>query len=194
MILYFIRHGETDWNASGRLQGQMDIPLNDKGRVQAVESAIILQHLTKVDDLDYWSSPLARTRETMERLREALGLHPPFYKTDDRLKELTFGEWEGFTLAEAKLNNPIIARKREQDKWNTTPPKGESYQDVANRLTPWLNLLTRNTAVVSHGGVGRVLLHLVAGLPKHEAAEVFIKQGVVYQIEKGIFNLIEASS
>lgn len=193
MILYFIRHGETDWNASGRLQGQMDIPLNDKGRVQAIESAAILQRLTPVSDLDYWASPLTRTRETMERLREALGLHPPFYKTDNRLKELTFGEWEGFTLAEAKLNNPSLALERERDKWHTKPPKGESYEDVANRLIPWLNLLTRDSVVVSHGGVGRALLHLVTGLAKHQAAEIFIKQGVVYQIKKGTFNLIETS-
>jgi broad specificity phosphatase PhoE len=192
-MLYFIRHGETDWNAAGRLQGQMDIPLNDKGRVQAAESAAILASLTNVADLDYWASPLTRTRETMERVREALGLHPPFYKTDDRLKELTFGDWEGFTLAEAKANNPDAYQKRHNDKWNAHPPKGESYQDVANRVTPWLNSLTRDTIIVSHGGVGRALLHVLAGVPKHEAAETHIAQGVVYQMEAGGFKLYAAS-
>ena len=190
MILYFIRHGETDWNAAGRLQGQMDIPLNDKGRVQAVESANILARLTEVSDLDYWASPLVRTRETMERVRESLGLHPSFYKTDDRLKELTFGDWEGLTLKEAMANNPESYYKRHNDKWNAHPPKGESYQDVANRVSPWLLGLTRNTVVVSHGGVGRVLLHILSGLSKKEAAETHIAQGVVYKIEAGNFNLI----
>jgi broad specificity phosphatase PhoE len=82
ITLYFIRHGETDWNAEGRLQGQRDIPLNDLGRVQAVEAGGILNNLyLQPEDLDWWVSPLLRTRETAERAREAIGLHAPYYKT-----------------------------------------------------------------------------------------------------------------
>jgi broad specificity phosphatase PhoE len=193
MILYFVRHGETDWNAAHRLQGQKDIPLNDKGRVQAVESAAILaKDYSPVSDLDYWSSPLLRTSETMERLRGALNLYPPHYKRDDRLKELNFGLWEGLTLPEATKLSPVEMQARLDDKWNAKPPQGESYQDVALRVSGWLKLLTRNTCVVSHGGVGRSFLHLVAGVPKKEASELFIKQGVVYKIEQGKYQLLEA--
>jgi len=87
--LFFIRHGETDWNSEGRLQGQRDIPLNDLGRVQAEEAGIILQGLhPHPEDMDWWVSPLARTRETAERVRTAMGLHPTYYKMDERLKTL----------------------------------------------------------------------------------------------------------
>src|SRR3954463_14447361 len=91
--LYFIRYGETDWNAEARLQGQRDIPLNGFGRAQAEEAGARLRGLVlRCEELDYVASPLGRTRETMERLRETIGLAPPTYRLDDRLKELTFGD------------------------------------------------------------------------------------------------------
>ena len=97
-VIYFVRHGETDWNAEARLQGQRDIPLNPRGRVQAEEAGLRLRRLVgRVEDLDYVASPLGRTRDTMERLRGALGLDPSAYRLDDRLVELTFGDWEGLT-------------------------------------------------------------------------------------------------
>lgn len=192
MMLYFVRHGETDWNAAQRLQGQRDIPLNDKGRVQAVESASLIQSRVKnFEDLDYWASPLLRTAETMERLRDGLSLYPQAYKKDDHLKELNFGAWEGCTLPEARVLHPEIMLAREKDKWFTNPPLGESYEEVANRVSLWLKKLERDTLVVSHGGVGRVLMHLVAGLPKREASDIFIKQGVVYAIKSQHFELWE---
>src|SRR3954454_16381515 len=85
--LYFIRHGETDWNAEARLQGQRDIPLNDFGRVQAEEAGARLRALVlHYADLDYVASPLSRTRDTMELMREAIGLAPRVYREDERLK------------------------------------------------------------------------------------------------------------
>ena len=94
--IYFIRHGETDWNLEGRLQGQKDIPLNDVGRVQAEETGRKLQALAPhYEDLAYVASPMTRTRETMEILSRTLGLHPEAYKLDERLGELTFGAGEG---------------------------------------------------------------------------------------------------
>ena len=76
------------------------------------------------EDLDYVASPMLRTRETMERLREAIGLYPDYYRLDDRLVELTFGSWEGMTWKEVRKHEPQLAALREHDKWNYAPPGG----------------------------------------------------------------------
>src|ERR1700730_17081630 len=93
-ILVFIRHGETDWNAEGRLQGQRDIPLNDTGRAQARRNGTAIKAaMPEAVGFDFVASPLSRSRETMEIVRTAMGLAPESYATDDRLKELTVGAW-----------------------------------------------------------------------------------------------------
>jgi probable phosphoglycerate mutase len=178
--LYFIRHGETDWNAEARLQGQRDVPLNDFGRVQAEEvgarlRALVLHH----EDLDYVASPLSRTRETMELMRAAIGLHPTAYRTDERLRELTFGAWEGLTWKEVRERDPKGARAREKDKWGFVPPQGESYAMLTERVVPFLESLTRDTVVVSHGGVARVLLVLLGHVSRDYAPRADIWQGKV---------------
>ncbi len=183
--IYFIRHGETDWNLEGRLQGQKDIPLNDLGRVQAEEAGRRLRNLVPLfEDLDYVASPMLRTRETMERLREAIGLYPDHYRLDDRLVELTFGSWEGMTWKEVRKSEPQLAALRERDKWNYAPPGGgESYAMLADRVRPILDDLTRETVLVAHGGVARAFLAVACGVSTRHAASIDIWQGRVLVIE-----------
>ena len=184
--LYFIRHGETDWNAEARLQGQRDVPLNDFGRVQAEEVGAKLRGLVlHSEDLDYVASPLSRTRETMALIREAIGLHPTAYRTDERLRELTFGTWEGLTWKEVRTRDPKGAQAREKDKWSFAPPGGESYAMLAKRVAPIVADLTRDTVIVSHGGVARVLLALRCAVPHREAPVMDIWQGKVLVIADG---------
>jgi broad specificity phosphatase PhoE len=183
--IYFIRHGETDWNLEGRLQGQKDIPLNDVGRVQAEEAGRRLLALApNVEDLAYVASPMSRTRETMERLREAIGLHPESYRLDDRLVELTFGSWEGMTWKDVRKAEPHAAAMRERDKWNYVPPGGgESYAMLADRVRPILDDLTRDTVLVAHGGVARAFLAVSCGVSTRHAASIDIWQGKILVIE-----------
>jgi probable phosphoglycerate mutase len=183
--IYFIRHGETDWNLEGRLQGQKDIPLNDLGRVQAEEAGRRLRNLVpRFEDLDYIASPMTRTRETMERLREAIGLFPDFYRLDERLVELTFGSWEGMTWKEVRKSDPQLAALRERDKWNYAPPGGgESYAMLADRVRPILDDLTRDSVLVAHGGVARAFLAVACGVSTRHAASIDIWQGRVLVIE-----------
>jgi broad specificity phosphatase PhoE len=184
--IYFVRHGETDWNVEARLQGQHDIPLNDFGRVQAEEAAARLRGLVPhYGGLDYVASPLGRTRETMERLRATLGLPPAGYRLDARLKELTFGDWEGLTWQEIRDRNPEGARAREADKWGFAPPGGESYATLSQRLRSFLDDLGRDSVVVSHGGVARVLLAICGHVPADEAPRVDIWQGRVLVFHEG---------
>jgi broad specificity phosphatase PhoE len=183
--IYFVRHGETDWNVEGRLQGQRDIPLNDLGCVQAEEAGRRLQALVRqVEDLDYVASPMTRTRETMEVLRTTLGLHPTAYRLDERLVELTFGSWEGMTWKEVRKAEPQAAAARERDKWGYAPPGGgESYAMLADRVRPILNDLTRDAVIVGHGGVARAFLAVACGVSTRHAASVEIWQGKILVIE-----------
>jgi len=184
--LFLVRHGETDWNREGRLQGGQDIPLNDLGREQAVEAAGRLRNLVNgYDGLDFIASPMQRACETMEILRRQLGLPAKDYRRDERLKELTFGQWEGFTWREVRKAERELALMRERDKWSFVPPGGESYKMLAERLRPVLEGLMRETVLVSHGGVARAVLALVGEVSPGEAAMVDIWQGKILIIDAG---------
>ncbi|MCU0819314.1 MAG: histidine phosphatase family protein [Beijerinckiaceae bacterium] len=191
-ILYFFRHGETDWNAEGRLQGQTDIPLNSKGRQQAsaIGRNIGAGKLDGVDarylaSLPFIASPLLRTRETMALLRAGLGLPPEAYAVDDRLKEICFGRWEGSTWRDIVERDGGGAQARDRDKWNFVPPGGESYEMVRERVAGWLDGLTGDACVVAHGGVARVLLVLMAEVSRRNAVGADIWQGKLLRIENG---------
>ena len=182
---FFIRHGETDWNRDGRLQGQHDVPLNPLGRDQAAAAGRSLKHLLRARGiadpatLDFVASPLSRTRDTMERARAAMNLDPLAYRLDDRLKELSFGDWEGSKWPELKLRSPDLVKARKADKWGFVPPDGESYAGLGDRLKPWLGTVKHRDIVVAHGGVARVLMHLLAGISTADAPDRDIWQGRV---------------
>ncbi len=137
--LIFIRHGETDWNVEARLQGQKDIPLNDRGRAQARRNGeVLFETVREIAGFDFVASPLSRAGETMRIVRTALRLPPDSFRIDPDLLEITFGAWEGFTLAELAADGSDAARRREADKWGYVPPNGESYRMLAARVGRWL--------------------------------------------------------
>jgi len=187
-IVYYIRHGETDWNVAGRLQGGRDIPLNARGRAQAAHCGGILRDLfaragNGPSAYDYVSSPLCRATETMEIVRVSLGLPAQGYRSDKALIEIAFGDWEGFTIAQLHSHDPQRIAQREQDKWHFLPPGGESYEMVSKRMQAWHRTLTRDTVVTAHGGTARGL-YAALGIYKPAAAPlVDIEQGAVYAIE-----------
>lgn len=190
--LFFLRHGETDWNAEGRLQGQTDIPLNDKGRAQAasIARAIRSGHIAGVSverlaGLPFIASPMGRTRETMEIVREGLGLTVDGYGTDERLKEIGFGRWEGSVWREIQERDPAGSKARKRDKWNYVPPGGENYEIVKTRVAEWLATLRGDVCVVAHGGIARVLLVLMTGLQHDRAVSAEIWQGKLLRIGAG---------
>jgi probable phosphoglycerate mutase len=184
-ILYFVRHGETDWNRERRLQGQHDIPLNALGRVQASRCGELLRELLERDgrpaaQYDYVSSPLGRARETMELMRAAMTLDPEAYRTDARLMEMSFGRWEGFTFAELQAREAEALAAREHDKWGFVLPGGESYAQLELRVGAWYESLERDSVVTAHGGVCRALIaHLDLAQPA-AASTGDIGQGCVY--------------
>ena len=189
-ILYYVRHGETDWNVEGRLQGWLDPPLNAVGRRQAAVCADILRDLIERDgrgpaDCAYVVSPLQRARQTAEIMRAALGLAPDDYRVDPRLREIGFGEWEGLTFREVRARAPEMLAARERDKWEFVPPGGESYAHVALRMREWYDALAGDTVVVAHGGTARALIGVLGVAPSARAPSVDIGQGIVYRFANG---------
>ncbi|AXS39577.1 histidine phosphatase family protein [Breoghania sp. L-A4] len=190
-FLIFIRHGETAWNAEGRLQGQRDIPLNDLGRDQARRNGRVLKsYLASIgrdaETFDWVASPLSRARDTMELVREHARLDPARYVCDDRLKEITFGAWEGSTMKELKARDRPSVMARKADKWRFVPPEGESYEMLSARIEIWRDSLERDTVVVAHGGISRVLRGLVFGTPSRLVPVLHVPQDRFLVIRNGI--------
>jgi broad specificity phosphatase PhoE len=189
-LIYYVRHGQTEWNVEGRLQGHRDSRLTQIGQAQAARCGEILRDLLAQDHrdastFDYVASPLGRARDSMERLRAKLGLPPDGYRTDARLAELAFGRWEGLAFSQLQVTEPEAIAARERDKWNFVPPGGESYADLAARVAAWRETVTRDSIVVAHGGTARALFAL-SGAASTEAAPLRdVEQGIVYRLAPG---------
>jgi broad specificity phosphatase PhoE len=189
-VIYYVRHGLTDWNVQQRLQGRHDVALNKEGCAQAVRCADILRDLfardgLAADELDYVSSPLVRARKTMELMRETLGLAPTAYRADDRLAEIAFGEWEGLTYDEVLARDKDIVSRRESDKWGFLPPGGENYAQVTARVRAWHATVAKDTVVAAHGGTARALIAHLGIVPRDDATHYAVDQGVVYVFAGG---------
>ena len=189
-VIYYIRHGETAWNAAGRFQGTQDIPLNDLGRTQAVTSGGILADLIARDGhqaaaLPFVASPLGRARLTMELVRETLQLPPDDYAVDGRLREIGYGQWEGLTLPEMERHDAATFASRLADKWGVAAPSGESYASVTSRMREWVDSLAGDTVTVAHGGTMRALMVALGIATPLEASDIPIGQGVVYVFREG---------
>ena len=188
--IYYLRHGETDWNKTGRLQGTLDIPLNDLGREQAVHAGRVLRRLIardgrNMDTLPFVASPLGRARMTLELARTQLQLPPTNYALDERLREIAYGTWEGRTLAEAEAQDPDVYARRLQDKWTVGAPGGETYLDVQRRMQAWYDDLRTDTVAVAHGGTARALMVAFGFETPQSAADLIIEQGAVYVFGEG---------
>jgi probable phosphoglycerate mutase len=183
-LIYFLRHGQTGFNAEGRIQGSIDVPLNAHGRTQAQRNGGVLNELiSDKGRFDFVASPLLRTRQTMEIVRAAMGLPQEGYRTDGRLEEVRFGAWGGMTMAEIAQRDPETYARRLADIWNVAPPDGECFRDFYARVMDWLAGVTADSIVVAHGGVSRCLRGHFLKLTPQEMAHLDVPQDKVLMIE-----------
>lgn len=186
--VYIARHGQTDWNAVARVQGQAEADLNENGRRQAaVNGRTLAKLISDPSSFRFIASPMRRTRETMEIIRETMGLPRDGYELEPRIVEVHFGDWQGFTFAELEAANPGSTAPRDLDKWNFVPPgeAAESYAVLAERIRPWFAELEGPAVIVTHGGVIRALFHILNGMSGTEASMMDVAQDRVFEVRGG---------
>lgn len=148
--LWLVRHGQTDWNLDGRIQGQSDVPLNDAGHAQAQALA---QELADKTFTAVYSSDLERARVTAEILAAPHGLP---VQIDARLREINQGEWEGLNLKDIRERYDWEYRHNQAYSPDFRPPGGESAREVADRVQAAIEDIYKKyphgaVLVVSHG-------------------------------------------
>ena len=175
--LYILRHGETLWNQQGRLQGQKDSPLTDKGRQQALAQGEVLRSVKSLPHIVF-VSPLGRTLTTAN-------LAAPFIKThvkDPRLLEINFGAWEGATrdAISQKFKAPL-----QGSEWFFKSPGGETFQMISTRVMSFLQELEDPAIIVTHAVTSKVLRGIYLGLDQADLLKLPAEQGCIYHLYKG---------
>lgn len=151
MYLYCVRHGQSTFNAENRIQGQLDPPLSDLGRRQA---EVMAEKLAQFPIEAIYASPLDRAHSTAKPLAKALGLE---IQTDDRLKEINVGIYQGLLWAEVREQHPEFAEKWTTQDPDFVIPQGESRRQLMQRGAEVLTMIQeaghKHVAVVSHGAI-----------------------------------------
>jgi len=165
-LICVVRHGETDWNTTGVLQGWLDVPINERGRMQARELAV-----TFADSgfACVYTSPLSRACETAEIIAALLRLPPP--SRHDGLKERNFGLIQGIPKAELAELNPSLLEHIVKRNPDTRFEQGESMDECATRVLDGVRDIARQRPgerilAVTHGWTMDVLTREVRGLPR----------------------------
>ena len=191
-VIYFIRHGETDWNKQGLIQGSVETELNALGilQVQAVANALV-QKREELFGFQFVCSPQHRAQQTMGYITSALGISMEQVKTEPRVRELGFGIWEGKPFWELK-DSPIYPADAET-RYDWRPEGGESYADGVARVDDWLSTVMLPTLVVAHGAVGRCLMGYVAGVKPADIVTLKTPQGCYCKLENGTISWFDAN-
>ncbi|MGC1497380.1 MAG: histidine phosphatase family protein [Sulfitobacter sp.] len=186
--IWFLRHGQTEWNKVYRLQGQLNSPLTNQGIAEAERQAVMMPPIL-AQSPDVFVSPLGRARQTAE-----IALGDVTYKTDLRLMEIDAGKWQGMLRADIMAAHPD---------WAATNPSpleiyeaaeaGEGIAAFQARITDFLDDLTGPSVIVAHGLLGQVLRALVRGLDMQQAGELSNDQGCIYVLEEGRETVLEAN-
>lgn len=184
--IWFLRHGQTEWNKVYRLQGQLDSPLTDQGMADAARQAIVMAPILAERPALY-ASPLGRARQTAE-----IALAGASFDTDPRLMEINAGAWQGLYRADILAANPDLAARNPTALEIYEAAQGaEGISGLHQRVLSFLASLTRPTVIVAHGLLGQVLRAEVCGVPISQAGALSNRQGCVYVLENGAEQVLE---
>ena len=195
--MFLALHGQTEWNRDGRVQGHLDSPLTEQGRSQAVTAARILGEQNPAPGTyEILCSPLGRTRETARIIATELGLDTATIRNDERLKEVSLGQWEGQTHAEVEARWPDRLTGSNRYNWYFRSPDGETHDDVARRLGEWLEAHAdqERLVIVTHGIASRVLRGLYGSLPDEDALQLEVARDAVFRLANGQIEKLAAGT
>jgi probable phosphoglycerate mutase len=178
--IVFVRHGESEWNATSRMQGQLESDLTARGRQQSQINARVLAELG-IQAL--YSSPLARAKQSAEIINQQLRL-PIRY--DPRIKEWDCGDWSGERYEDVQTRWVEEWAAYQADRFHYRGPNCENYPDMIARVGPFLDELRRSSAqriaVVSHGMIGRVMVSTLLGYDEQATLGFHQPNDVLYRV------------
>ncbi|MCI3131793.1 histidine phosphatase family protein [Phenylobacterium aquaticum] len=184
-MIYLLRHGQTDYNAEGRLQGQLESTLTPHGEAQVRAMADLLK--TEIGDPEGWrilASPLKRTRQSAAIVGAALGLE---VEIAPALIEVGCGAWEGELYADLRAREPEAFNAPD---WFFQAPGGERFADMAGRIDPWFASLPpeaeRRLIVVCHGISGTFVRRAYLGLTEAETIRQETPQDAIFRLAGGV--------
>ena len=186
--IWFLRHGQTFWNAEKRIQGQLCSTLTEQGLADARAQAGLMQTIMALAPACY-ASPLKRAQMTAE-----IALGGAAFTTDDRLAEAHAGDWQGRLHADVRRDHPELDRPDVSalDIF-LAAPGGEGYAQLEARINEFLHSLTGPSVIVSHGLLGQVLRGIIRGLERSEMGNLSNDQGCVYILENGNEQVLKQS-
>ncbi|WP_299614326.1 histidine phosphatase family protein [uncultured Tateyamaria sp.] len=179
--LLILRHGETEWNRAGRMQGEADSPLTDRGRAQAAAQGRLLGQMD-LTRWGMWTSPLGRCLQTAAI---ALGDQAGMARQDRRLIEITLGDWTGKLRTEIAAEAPLLFEAGDGMDWYDHAPGGEGLEGLYARTGAFLADLEQPAVIVTHGITSRMMRCHYLGLEPAAFADLPGGQGVIYRMADG---------
>jgi len=193
--IYLFRHGETVWNAEKRAQGHLDSPLTEAGREQArAMGRGLAQELARAGyppaGVVVRASPLGRVRETLALAAETSGIADDESCFDHRLREMSWGDWDGLNGLEIEARWPGEMAARRLDHWQYCPPNGENYIMASERAQAALDDIVmlaadKPVAVFAHGAIGRVMRGLFLRAPNADILAMDQPQDAFFRLHGG---------
>jgi broad specificity phosphatase PhoE len=178
--VFLVRHGETEWNRTGRRQGQLDAPLTENG---SAEIQRVAERIGALPIDGVFSSPLGRSIATAQAYAKIL---QQTITTIDDLREIDHGDMAGMTDEEIERAFPGQLTRRSQDKYQWRFPRGESYADADLRAASALRLIAKSGSarplIVTHEMIGRMLLRNLLDLGPEEALRLGLNHKEIYQV------------
>ena len=188
-VLYLVRHGQSEWNRIGRIQGRNESPLTGLGREQAVAIGRLLRAVLRDPGIDIVASPLGRARETAAIIAGELGRATSDVRTDERITDFDVGELAGYPGWDVVADrHPELARRRLEDPLHFRPPGGESGADVLARARDFLaarESTGRDTLAVGHGVINKFVRAAARGITGGGIIALGEDQDIVYRLHGG---------